>query len=180
MKKIFLLAMFIVVCVISYSYIYAPYREQQEIKNNLKTIYQNLVKINNEVGEQFGKESDNKKLLKISGDLLIQKNKLISTRGKIKSEENLAIYKNLYKSIEKHFDWIEAQKVTNEKYDKNQREIQDILSLGTYELAFGKGQSLMNKVDKLQKENESIIDKSTELFWSLNNEEYLTIVESYF
>lgn len=110
----------------------------------------------------------------------MQKNKLISTRGKIKNEENLAIYNNLYKSIEKHFDWIEAQKVTNEKYDKNQREIQAILSLGTYELVFGEGQSLMNKVDKLQKENESIIDKSTELFWSLNNEEYLTIVESYF
>lgn len=179
MKKIFLLVLFIAVCIISYSY-YAPYREQQEIKNNLKTIYQNLVKINNEVGEQFGKESDNKKLLKISGDLLMQKNKLISTRGKIKNEENLAIYNNLYKSIEKHFDWIEAQKVTNEKYDKNQREIQAILSLGTYELVFGEGQSLMNKVDKLQKENESIIDKSTELFWSLNNEEYLTIVESYF
>lgn len=50
----------------------------------------------------------------------MQKNKLISTRGKIKNEENLAIYNNLYKSIEKHFDWIEAQKVTNEKYDKNQ------------------------------------------------------------
>ena len=97
MKKIFLLVLFIAVCIISCSYIYAPYREQQEIKNNLKTIYQNLVKINNEVGEQFGKESDNKKLLKISGDLLMQKNKLISTRGKIKNEENLAIYNNLYK-----------------------------------------------------------------------------------
>ncbi|WP_418557745.1 hypothetical protein [Phascolarctobacterium faecium] len=180
MKKIIASLVLIVFCVGSYLYVYTPYKEQREIKNQLKNIYHSLAEINHDATSGIGGTSDNNELGEFAGRLYTAKNKLLTLRGKIKNKENLEIYNNLLKSISKHYEWIEAQRTTNEKYNKNQESIREILSLGVYELTFGNSKSLMNEVDMLRKENDKIFDKSSDLYWSLSDDESLIIAESYF
>lgn len=177
MKKILISVSILILSILFVVCFYLPYKEQSEVKEQLYTIYNSLVKINYEVTEDI---FDNEKLTNYSADLLLQKDKLVSLKGKIKNKDNDEIYKSLYNSIKKHLEWIDAQKFTNDNYNDNVEYIKIIYS-DPYELHFGKDKyQLQNELKKLRQENKKMIDTSDKLYYEILNDENLSIAASYF